>query len=234
MDKEEALRELIKNRDESYKAFNDVIANCPDIPTLGVRVPKVRAVAARAGREDPDTYFASVEVCRESMYLEEHMLWGMAIGYTKNRPAAWYQERLDRYVPGIASWGDCDCGTSTLKFMERDQELWFAYLEKWLKSSREFELRFGIVALMDYYLKDEWIDQALDYFCRPLSEAYYVRMAQAWALSVAFVKYREKTLERFQTGIKDAWVQNKAIQKCRESRRVSPQDKELLLGWKRR
>ncbi|HIR13449.1 MAG TPA: DNA alkylation repair protein [Candidatus Choladousia intestinavium] len=234
MDKEEALRELIKNRDESYKAFNDVIANCPDIPTLGVRVPKVRAVAARAGREDPDTYFASVEVCREPMYLEEHMLWGMAIGYTKNRPAAWYQERLDRYVPGIASWGDCDCGTSTLKFMERDQELWFAYLEKWLKSSREFELRFGIVALMDYYLKDEWIDQALDYFCRPLSEAYYVRMAQAWALSVAFVKYREKTLERFQTGIKDAWVQNKAIQKCRESRRVSPQDKELLLGWKRR
>ena len=83
MDKEEALRELIKNRDESYKAFNDVIANCPDIPTLGVRVPKVRAVAARAGREDPDTYFASVEVCRESMYLEEHMLWGMAMATQK-------------------------------------------------------------------------------------------------------------------------------------------------------
>ena len=233
MDRAEALRELMEKRDESYKAFNDVIANCPEIPSLGVRVPQVRAIAARAAREDPEAYFASMEECREPLYAEEHMLWGMAVGCTKKRSIDWYQERLDRYVPGIASWADCDCGTSTLKFMGQNQEEWFLYLEKWLKSQREFELRFGIVALMDYYINDSWIDRALAYFCMPLSQAYYVRMAQAWALSVAFVKYREKTLERLQAGLGDPWVQNKAIQKCRESRRVSREDKELLLQLKK-
>ena len=57
-------------------------------------------------------------------------------------------------------------------------------------------------------------------------------MARAWALSVCFIKQRDKTLELFKTMSLDRETQNKAIQKCRESLRVSPEDKQMLLSLK--
>lgn len=46
-------------------------------------------------------------------------------------------------------------------------------------------------------------------------------MALAWGLSVFFVKQRAKTLPLLEQGVFPAAVHNKAIQKCRESYRVS-------------
>ena len=102
------------------------------------------------------------------------------------------------------------------------------FLRPYLASDKEFPLRFGIVMLMDYCLTDSHIDETLDILCSTDHPGYYVRMAVAWALSVAFVKYRDKTLSRLEARTLDPWIQNKAIQKCRESYRVSPEDKEYL------
>ena len=66
-----------------------------------------------------------------------------------------------------------------------------------------------------------------------------MKMAVAWAVSVCYVKFPEKTrvlLERESEeagGLPD-WTHNKAIQKIRESRRVSPEEKEALNRLKRK
>ena len=49
---------------------------------------------------------------------------------------------------------------------------------------------------------------------------------------MAFVKFRIRTLELLESRTLDPWVQNKSIQKCRESRRVSAEDKQMLLTLK--
>ena len=58
-------------------------------------------------------------------------------------------------------------------------------------------------------------------------------MAQAWLISIMFIKFREKTLDYLKENTLDNWIQNKTIQKIRESIRVSKEDKDLVLIFKR-
>ena len=37
--------------DEAYKEFNDRILNAPSMPTLGIRIPKLRELAKEAAKE---------------------------------------------------------------------------------------------------------------------------------------------------------------------------------------
>ena len=66
------------------------------------------------------------------------------------------------------------------------------------------------------------------------SKEYYVMMQQAWLVSVAFIKQREKTLAFLRNNELDKTTQNKAVQKIRESNRVSKEDKEMLVFLKRK
>ena len=229
------MRDRLKTlSDEAYKEFNDRILNAPSMPTLGIRIPKLRELAKEAAKEPEGGWLD--EMLRDHgscVYQEELMLFGMASGYRKASREE-HAAMLDIWVPGVLSWADCDCSTSTYKWMEKDPEFWFSYLEKWLNSSREFELRFGVIALMDHFLNDRYIDEVLRRYADIRSEDYYVRMGIAWGVATAYVKYPEKVLGLLKEKKLDIWTHNKAIQKCRESRRVSAQDKEMLNALKRK
>ena len=229
------MRDRLKTlSDEAYKEFNDRILNAPSMPTLGIRIPKLRELAKEAAKEPEGGWLD--EMLRDHgscVYQEEHMLFGMASGYRKASREE-HAAMLDIWVPGVLSWADCDCSISTYKWMEKDSEFWFSYLEKWLNSSREFELRFGVIALMDHFLNDRYIDEVLRRYADIRSEDYYVRMGIAWGVATAYVKYPEKVLGLLKEKKLDIWTHNKAIQKCRESRRVSAQDKEMLNALKRK
>ena len=58
-------------------------------------------------------------------------------------------------------------------------------------------------------------------------------MAQAWLVAEVFIKFREAGLEFLQGDNMLPWTQNKAIQKIRESYRVSDADKELIKSLKK-
>ena len=59
-------------------------------------------------------------------------------------------------------------------------------------------------------------------------DEYYVNMAVAWALSVAFVKFEEKVYKIIEENRLSAWVHNKTIQKICESNRVDKNTKDAL------
>lgn len=48
--------------------------------------------------------------------------------------------------------------------------------------------------LLDFYITDEYIKRVLKLIDSIKQEGYYVKMAIAWALSVAYVKYPEITM----------------------------------------
>ncbi|MDO4327695.1 MAG: DNA alkylation repair protein [bacterium] len=237
--REEILQILKEKADGEYQAFSDRITNNQTgNRSMGVRVPALRALGKEiAGGKYGDfrTYLQEIDVLmardRLEVFQEEHMLYGMLIGMAKMENAE-RRQYMDAWIPRILSWGDCDCGTSTWKFIKKDLDAWYPYVLQWLEAKEEFSVRCGLVLLMQYFITDAYIDRVLAVYEKTYSDAYYVRMGQAWALSVCYVKYPEKTLNVFERRTLDAWVQNKAIQKCRESFRVSKADKEMLKTFK--
>ena len=229
--KKEKMRErLIGLSDPEYKEFNDRILNAPSVKTLGIRVPVLRKLAKETAKEmqkEDGWLYEMTRTKGEGIYQEEHMLFGMVAGYRK----ASREERvqyLDAWVPGICSWADCDCCVSTFGWMEEDPDFWFSYLQKWVTSNREFEVRFGVISMMDYFLKDLYIDRVLKIYEEIGQKEYYVRMGIAWSLATAYLKYPDKIIDLLKGHRMDVWTHNKAIQKCRESRRVSAEDKAML------
>ena len=85
---------------------------------------------------------------------------------------------------------------------------------------------------MTCYLEDDYIDQILDMCGQVKNDAYYVKMALAWLLSFAFMKFKEKTYILFEKRTLSKFVQNKAICKCRDSFQVEKQDKENLINFR--
>lgn len=235
---EKMRKTLFEKTDKAYKAFNDKLVPGTGA-TIGVRVPDVRAVAKELAKEDFRLFLTEIEEADpEGLYQEELMIQGMVIGYAKMS----LEERLfhlDKYVPRINSWAVCDCGNSTLKFLKKEPEQGFAYICGYLQSKKEYELRFAVVTLMEYFITEEYIDRVLSIYSQIRHDGYYVKMAVAWAVSVCYVKFPEKTLELLRKGGEEdggleTWTHNKAIQKIRESRRVSDEDKEMLVLLKRK
>ncbi len=227
MDYQKVLDELKQASDEKYRVFNEGLI--PGVrKTYGVRCPVLRTMAKKLARDWQDFL-----ACAQDTSHEEIILQGLVIGYARI-PTEERLKLLTDFVPKIDNWAVCDTVCSTLKFISKDLSGFLLFLEPYMQSADEFERRFAIICLMDYYITDEYINSVLKYLAAVDHPAYYVQMAAAWALSVCFVKYRELTLPYFRDGlIKNSWVNNKAIQKCRESYRVTAEDKKLLIGFKR-
>ena len=59
-------------------------------------------------------------------------------------------------------------------------------------------------------------------------------MAVAWAISVCFIKFYEKTLYYLQKNTLDDFTYNKSLQKITESLRVSQESKTMIRTMKRK
>lgn len=225
----QALAQLDVLRDETYRQFNESLIPGAEGTTYGVRLPQLRTMAKAIIQGDWQQFLSDAA---GSEIYEMVMLRGLVIAAA---PCD-YQTRLELlagFVPHIHNWAVCDCVTGSIKSAKAHLPQTWEFLQPYLLSREEFFLRFGVVMLMDYFINEEYIDRVLDILKDIRHDAYYVNMAVAWALSVCFVKFRSKTLALIESQQLSPWVQNKTIQKCRESRRVTPEDKQLLLRYKR-
>lgn len=210
--------ELFKHQDIGYKNFHSkLIPNVPTDEIIGVRVPVLRKIAKQALKENADV---------ASKYYEEKMLRGFMAGYRKCSIDEHLKE-LAEFIPLIDNWAVCDCSCSTFKFTEKNREEVWEFIQPYL-SGNEYDIRFAVVMIMDYYLTDEYIDRAIDILFSIKSDLYYVNMAVAWAVSVAYVKYENKILPLLESKTLPDWVHNKAIQKICESYRVEKDKKSYL------
>lgn len=137
---------------------------------------------------------------------------------------------LDIYSSKADNWATCD----TLSFNIKGNEENFLLLsKKYIKSNKPFVRRIGIVVLFNFikndtYLKD--IFEILNTFYN--EDNYYVNMINAWLVCECFIKKRDATLKYLDNHKLNKFTINKAICKCRDSYRISIQDKEMLLKYK--
>lgn len=217
----EMRREIEQLAEPGYQKFSSGLL--PGVPNmLGVRLPQLRKLASRVAAGDWQSYLAA-----EPAYFEELMLQGMVIGAVKLPP----EERLNHiagFVPKINSWSVCDTFCGGLKFASKNQALVWEFLQPYLHSGQEYQIRFAVIMMMDYFLTEVYIDDVLSLLDGVKHDGYYVKMAVAWALATALAKQPDKTWAYFQQHHLDADTWKKTIQKCLESRRIPEERKAIL------
>ena len=110
----------------------------------------------------------------------------------------------------------------------------FELIKEYLASKREFELRFAIVMILDYYIEKEYLEKDFNIFNQIKSDKYYVKMAVAWAISICLIKFYNETIEYLENNtFLDNWTYNKAIQKAIESYRITNEQKHELRKMKK-
>lgn len=226
---QEQIREkLIELADEKYKTFHSTL--CPNTQNiLGVRIPMLRKLAKELIKKiDVEEYLQTAK----QDYYEEIMLQGMIIGMAK-MPFKEKMQYIKAFIPKIDNWAVCDTFCSGLKEVKKHKEEFWQFILPYIASTKEFEVRFAVVCMMDYYLEKEKIQEIFGYLEQIKEDKYYIKMAVAWLLSVAIVKLPEETMHYLQRSKLDNWTYNKAIQKMIESYRISDETKENLRRMKR-
>ena len=163
---------------------------------------------------------------------EDFLLYGIVIAYIK-APLEEKFAMLEKYIPQIYDWSGCDIVISSFKFKENELGRVYDFIMKYRNSCHEYETRFMIVMLLNSFIREEYLDKIKDILETETFDKYYTQMAAAWLISVMFVKYREYTLNYLKHNSLDDFTHNKALQKIRESLRVSKSDKELIKTLKR-
>lgn len=217
---------LFELSDEKYKKFHSTL--CPGTDNIiGVRIPNLRILAKEISKGDFRKFLKE----NENKYYEETMLEGFVIGYAKMELNEKF-EYISKFVPKIDNWAICDCTCSTFKFINKNKQEMWEFIQKYLESNKEFEVRFGIIIMMDYFLNDAYFDRVIEKLDKIKQNGYYVKMAIAWTLQVAYVTNKEKTIKYLKSNNLDKFTYNKAIQKMIESNRISKEEKDCLRKMK--
>jgi len=225
---EPTLREqLFEMADARYRDFSASLTPGAG-RMIGVRLPQLRALARRIARGRWREWLDGAD----DEYFEERMLQGLVIGYAECPPEEKLQ-RVARFVPKIDNWALCDCFCWRLKSAEREP-VW-RFIRPYFHAEGEFEVRFAVVMALSNFVDEEHMDCLLELLGSVRHEAYYVRMGVAWAVSVCFVKFPERTGAWLEEACPlDDWTYNKSLQKIVESLRVSPETKTAVRALKRR
>ena len=88
--------------------------------------------------------------------------------------------------------------------------------------------------LLTHFITEERIETVLERLDTIRHEGYYVKMALAWALSVCFIKFPERTLRYLQNNRLDDETFNKALQKIIDSFRVDRKTKDVIRSLRRK
>lgn len=214
--------ELFCLKDDKYKEFSEKLIKTK-YPLIGVRIPTLKRIAKKINKED--LLFSG------DCYFEEIMIEGLKIGYLTD--IVEIIEKLKNFVCKIDDWSVCDSCCANLKIVnKRKKEMW-DFITSFKNSDKEFEVRFMVVMMMQYYLCDEYIDEVFEIINNNRCDLYYANMAISWLICESLVKYEEKTINYLNECNLNDFVFNKAISKACESYRVSNELKEVLRKMKR-
>lgn len=141
-----------------------------------------------------------------------------------------FEKYLDIYASRCDNWASVD----TLKFniSKENESKFFALAKRYLKSEKEFVRRVGF-RIFFKFINEKYLDEIFEIINTFKEEkCYYVNMVISWLIAECFTKQRNKTLQFLKNHNLNKFVINKTISKCRDSFRVSKEDKEMLLQFR--
>lgn len=223
----EITKRLIEMSDPEYAARHGTLV--PGVPAesiLGLRVPQIRNLA-KEYIGDPEHIRFLKTLPHE--YYDENMLHGLLVSELKD-----YDEcvaALDAFLPYVDNWAVCDI-ISPKVFRKHRNEL-IVKIREWSASDHTYTCRFGMEMLMTHFLDGDFRPEYLEIPAGIVSDEYYVNMMIAWFFATALAKQWDSVIPYLEDGRFGRLVQNKTIQKARESYRITPEQKEYLKTLKK-
>lgn len=219
------LEELAQLGEKKYLDFNQRIV-FTKYQMIGIRTDEVRKIANEISKRD----FRSFLKCKFHGLYEELFIRGILLSYMKDYDE--FCEYLESFIKLIDNWAICDMCISNYKIVRKNSDKFLTNIRKYLNSGDEFIIRVGVIFLMDYYLVDDSVDEVFRLIHQITYRAYYVDMAIAWLISVAFVKYQDKTIAFLDNNQLDKDIIRMSVQKIRDSKRVDKYYKDYVLKYR--
>ena len=182
----------------------------------GIRMEDLTAFSKKLAQENPQIEYFPLD-CHEEILIA-----GIAIAYSK-MSAENKVKQLEKLLPYIDNWATCDMICARLKKLE-SQKKFFVNL---LHSKKPFYIRFGIVWLMKFALKNDVRGTVNLINDNVKNTNYYVEMALAWCYSEALILDYEYMID-FAQRLERYVVRNRTLQKACDSTRVSPERKKEI------
>jgi len=221
------LEELIKLSNSEYKDFNAKLnPNIDKDCILGVKVPKCRELAKTLYKENNYEPFISQ---LPHKYFEENMLHGLIIGeFTEFEKCI---EKLNTFLPYVDNWAVCD--SLKCKCFKKNKDKLIPIISEWVKSKDTFVCRYGVNIFMDYFLDEDFKPEYLEIIAGIKSDEYYIKMVVAWYFATALAKQWDSSIPYIENSKLSTWVNNKTIQKAKESFRITKEQKDYLSKYKK-
>ena len=217
-------QKLSELAESDYKAFNEKL-----IPTnyeiFGIRMPALKQLAKGiATGPHLETYLQNAEFTS----YEHILLYGLVLSQLKKTSLETLFGYLDPLILRFDNWAHVDTIISSLKIFQKHPDEVLTHFLPLKHHEGEFTKRVFVILLMDYFINEQQIDVALKHIIEVPQGQYYVDMAIAWAISVGLIKFYDKTLPILEQRTLSKFVHNKAIQKAKESYRITPETKAYL------
>ena len=211
----------------NFQAFHEkLIPTVPPETVIGIRTPVLRRFASDYAKT-PDA--AEFRASLPHAYYEENNLHAFLIEKIQDFDQA--LAALEAFLPYIDNWATCDALAPKV-FAKHTDEL-LPHIESWIASEKTYTVRYGLGALMRYYLDEHFKPEYLTLAAGVRSEEYYVNMMIAWFFATALAMQYDAALHILSEHRLDVWTHNKTIQKARESFRITDAQKAYLSTLKR-
>ena len=226
MIRDEIREELFKLQDKKYRDFQaKLIPNRDPEKVIGTRTPELRKYAKQlVKREDIDAFLHDLP----HEYFDEDQLHAFIVSEIKDYDRC--MEELCRFLPYVDNWATCD--QMSPKVFKKHKEDLLAHVKEWMGSDKTYTVRFAIGMLMEHFLDDDFDIAYPEMVAKVRSDEYYINMMIAWYFATALAKQYEAVIPFIEGHRLDKWTHNKAIQKSRESYRITEEQKEYLKGLK--
>lgn len=238
------MEKTIRNRllsmrepEDAYRNFSKSLI--PGVQEMiGIRLPELRKLAKEIASSDWKSAMAEPD-----LYFEERMLRGMIISCLPGSLAE-LLPFIEEFIPLVDNWSVCDSVFMGMKVFQTDRELGWEFLQPYLRSEKEFEIRVSLVVLMQHFLKCDnngrkisrkrsvsmedlqndceekglFLDRCFSALKLVRTKDYYASMMAAWMTAEAFCCFPYHTGNFLRAHHLDTQTGQRAVRKICESR----------------
>ena len=211
-------KELFSLQDVKYKEFQaPLLPGVKKESMIGVRMPTLKKLAKKHLQNKdflnslPHTYF------------EENNLHALIISQLDREECL---HELERFLPCVDNWATCD--SMRPKCFKKNKSELIPIIYSWLESEHSFTVRFGIEMLMVHFLGADFRGEYAERVAKIETDEYYLNMMIAWYFATALAKNPDEIMPFFEERKIPKNAFSKAVQKSRESFRITEEQKERL------
>ena len=197
---------------------------------FGYSIPEIRKLAKKGAKLNHIKFLDKID--NDDFWIKIYFAY--LIGYIDDDIDV-LLKYFEKFMPYVDDWAVNDALCQNFRQARIHQREVLAMLMKYKNSKKEFEVRVVAAVILSHFLNDEYIDKAINILDKLYTDSYYSRMGVAWAVATIVGKYPEKGLAYLKSEDchLDEWTYNKALQKIRESFRVSENIKMLTKSMKK-